>query len=192
MHEGAYQGAFATQSEAKRFLIEKIVAQAVAEGTPLSRAQQWMLSFSESDPHFVVDHQLVEEHEAEIDDNAYETKIAGLLKRSYQREVASSTAARGLYRAARARLAEGDHYLLLMVDQALGPVSPGRIVSGPIGFLFLVVPGAIGIAIAVGLAWALLKRGFSAREATDVATVAVMLAVGGVYLMWLWIRERRR
>jgi hypothetical protein len=46
--------------------------------------------------------------------------------------------------------------------------------------------------VAVCLAWGLLvKRAFLPRHATDAATMAVILAVGGVYLMRLWNRERR-
>src|SRR5688572_6777662 len=184
---------FATEGEAKRFFVERIVAQAVAEGTPLSRAQRWMLSHSESDPEFVVDPQLVTECGSEISDEHYETKVADLLKRSYERDVASGAAARDLYREAQARLAGGDHYLLLMINQALGPVSSGRRAGGPIGFFLLAVPGAIGLLMAIALAWGLLgEHALSARQTTVAATMAVILAVGGVYLMRLWNRERRQ
>ena len=39
-----------THSEAKRFLVDKVVAQARVERTPLSDAERQMLSWSESDP----------------------------------------------------------------------------------------------------------------------------------------------
>ena len=125
--------------------------------------------------------------------SVYETKVADLLKRSYKRDVASGAAARGLYREAQAKLAEGDHYLLLMIDRVLGPAPSARGTGGPIGFVLLAVPGSLGLLMAVALAWGLLvKRAFSAGQATDAATMAVILAVGGVYLMRLWNRERRQ
>ena len=46
---------FSTQSSAKWFFIDKIVAQAEFEGAPLSTTEREMLAFSESDPVFVAD-----------------------------------------------------------------------------------------------------------------------------------------
>ena len=110
---------FASQSQAKRFFVEKIVAQAAAEGSPLSDAERQMLNFSESDPEFVVDPALIERLEAEISNDAYEVKVAGLVQRSYERDVAYDPAARDTYREAHTALKHGDHYLLIMIDRAL-------------------------------------------------------------------------
>jgi len=79
-----------------------------------------MLSFSESDPEFVVDPALVNKLAAEISDEDYERKIAGLLKRAYQRDLARDSAACDMYREAYAVLNQGDHYLLIMINHALG------------------------------------------------------------------------
>ena len=79
-----------------------------------------MLSFSESDPEFVVNPALVSKLAAEISDKEYEAKVAGLLKRAYQRDVARDSAERDTYREAYAVLSQGDHYLLIMINQALG------------------------------------------------------------------------
>jgi N-acetylglutamate synthase-like GNAT family acetyltransferase len=46
-----------------------------------------MLSFSESDPEFAVDAALVEKLQAEISDEDYQANIAGLLERSWKRDV---------------------------------------------------------------------------------------------------------
>jgi hypothetical protein len=59
-----------------------------------------MLSFSESDPEFVVDPELVQKLEAEISDEDYEAKVAGLVRRSYERDVAQDNGARNMYRQA--------------------------------------------------------------------------------------------
>ena len=111
---------FATQTEAKRFFVERVLAQARAEQIRLSLAEQAMLSWSESDPAFTPDPRLVEELGAEISDKDYETKVAGLLERSYQRDLRSDSAATDTYREAYSVLTQGDHYLVVMVRRALG------------------------------------------------------------------------
>ena len=109
-----------SQGQAKRFFVEKIVAQAVADGQPPSEAERYMLSFSESDPEFVVDPALVDQLAEEISDEDYEAKVVGLLERSWTHDVQSDTTARDSYREAYAVLSQGDHYLLVMIDRALG------------------------------------------------------------------------
>jgi hypothetical protein len=111
---------FGSQSDAKRFFVDRIVAEAAAELKPLSDSERQMLSFSESDPEFIVDPALVNKLAAEISDEDYERKIAGLLERAYQRDLARDSAARDMYREAYAVLNQGDHYLLIMINQALG------------------------------------------------------------------------
>lgn len=111
---------FGSQSDAKRFFVDRIVAEAAAQLKPLSDSERQMLSFSESDPEFVVDPALVKKLAAEISDEEYERKIAGLLKRAYQRDLARDSAVRDSYREAYAVLNQGDHYLLIMINQALG------------------------------------------------------------------------
>ena len=101
---------FGSQSDAKRFFVDRIVSEAAAELKPLSDSERQMLSFSESDPEFIVDPALVKQLAAEISDEDYETKIAGLLKRAYQRDVALDSAARDKYKEAYAVLNQGDHY----------------------------------------------------------------------------------
>ncbi|MGH7786272.1 MAG: hypothetical protein ACRERC_05360 [Candidatus Binatia bacterium] len=75
-----------------------------------------MLSWSESDPDFKPDQELAAAFEAQTTDAEFEDKVAGLIKRAYGRD----TSMRERYRSARAKLAEGDHYLLIMIDRALG------------------------------------------------------------------------
>jgi hypothetical protein len=107
---------FATQTEAKRFFVERILEQASRDSIFLSGTEQYMLSWSESDPDFKVDVGRASTFEQETTDAKFESKIAQLIKHAYERE--ASMKAR--YRAARAKLAEGDHYLLIMIDRALG------------------------------------------------------------------------
>jgi hypothetical protein len=110
---------FTSQRQAKRFFVDKIVTQATTEGTALSNAERQMLSFSESDPEFVVNPALIEKLEGEITDEDYEAKVAGLLERSLKRDVESDSKARDVYREAFTVLSQGDHYLLVMIDRAL-------------------------------------------------------------------------
>ena len=111
---------FATQAEAKQFFVERVLAQARAEQLRLSPAEQGMLSWSESDPSFTPDLALVEQLATEVSDEAYEGKIAGLLERSYRRDLTADSAARDRYREAYSVLTRGDHYLLVMIRRALG------------------------------------------------------------------------
>lgn len=110
---------FTSQGQAKRFFVEKILAQAKAEGQPLSEAEQWMLSFSESDPEFTVEPTMVERLATEIADDESETKIAGLIERECAGAVETNRAALDSYRQAYATLSQGDHYLLIMLKRGL-------------------------------------------------------------------------
>ena len=55
-----------------------------------------------------------------MSDKDYESKISGLLERGYVRAVGSNSAMKATYRAAYSALRKGDHYILVMIDQALG------------------------------------------------------------------------
>ncbi len=111
---------FTSQGQAKRFLAEKIVAQAAHEGRPLSENEQWMLEFSESDPGFVVDPARVAAFEREIPDDQYEDRIAGLIERACAADIAANPEARGQYKEALRVLNEGDHYLGIIAKRGLG------------------------------------------------------------------------
>jgi len=110
---------FTSQGQAKRFFVEKIVAQAAREGRPLSENERWMLSFSESDPEFVVDATRVRALEAEIPDAEYERKVAGLADRACTTDIASDPDALATYREAFRVLRQGDHYIIVMLEQGL-------------------------------------------------------------------------
>lgn len=109
-----------TQAEAKQFFAGKAVERAQLEGSPLSNAEQRMLWWSESDPAFSADSALGEQLASEISDEQYEAKIAGLLKRSFAADVAAGIDARSIWQQARSVLNQGDHYILVMVDRAIG------------------------------------------------------------------------
>jgi hypothetical protein len=189
---------FKSQGEAKRFFVDRIVAQARAEGRPLSALEQWMLSFSESDPEFVVDPGRVTQLETEISDEDYEAKIAGLIRRRYERDADSDPGARATYRDAYAALGRGDHYLLVMIDQALGSsVNAGLGLTGPLRmlskaglFVLLVLPGSFAVLLAVGVAWGVVSGHADSPAQAAVLVLASLLFGGmGYYLIRLWRRE---
>src|SRR5437762_8543875 len=118
--------AFDTQRAAKRFVVAKVIEQAEREQVALSAAERHMLGWSESDPDFVPDPTLAESQEGEIPEAEFETKVAGLIRRAYDRDTAADGDARSRYRAARSKLNEGDHYILVMMDRALRSKLRGR------------------------------------------------------------------
>jgi hypothetical protein len=115
-----------SQTEAKRLFVEKVVTQARLEGVSLSDAERTMLSWSESDPDFVVDPQLPARLAAEVSDQEYEKKVTGLLARRFAAEVDSDPAAKAQWKQAAEVLHQGDHYILIMLDAAVG----GRLKRG--------------------------------------------------------------
>jgi hypothetical protein len=111
---------FNSQSDAKRFVIEQVLAQASAESIQLSDAERRMLSWSESDPDSIMDPQLPAQLASEISDEEYERKVVGLLSRRFEIGVSADPAAEAQWRQAAEVLHQGDHYILVMLDEALG------------------------------------------------------------------------
>jgi len=62
---------FDSESTAKAFFVDRIIQQAEREGVPLSEAQRYMLSWSETDPAFVQNMELNEQFETEISQAAF-------------------------------------------------------------------------------------------------------------------------
>ena len=110
---------FSTQTDAKRFIVAKVIEQAEREGVNLSPAERHMVSWSESDPDFVPNPDLADAQESEISQDDFEGKVVGLIRRAYERDVVADEATQWLYREAQAKLHEGDHHILIMMDQAL-------------------------------------------------------------------------
>lgn len=110
----------AEQSVAKQFFVSKIVAEAKAQRVPLSAAEQYMLSWSESDPHFTQDPALTAAFEAETHDTDFESKVVPLIRGAYARDVSDQPTARTRWRDAYGALNKGDHYLLVILRDALG------------------------------------------------------------------------
>jgi hypothetical protein len=109
-----------TQSEAKRFFVDKVVERARVERIPLSDAERQMLSWSESDPDFIVDPRLPPQLASEMSDEEYEKKVVGLLDRSFAADAEASPEGADQWKQEAAVLREGDHYILVVLDEAVG------------------------------------------------------------------------
>jgi hypothetical protein len=109
-----------TQTDAKKFFVEKVLTEAKREGVTLSKAEQRMLSWSESDPDFTAESALIEQLANEISEEDYESKVSTLLAGAYRRDLESNPLARDEYRQAHSVLSRGDHYILVMIERTLG------------------------------------------------------------------------
>lgn len=116
-----------TQSEAKRFFADKIIAEAEREGASLSEAERWSLLWSESDPEFVAQldaqfdahPELEEQLDGVMSDERFEPKVRRLFEAVCRRETQGDTAVRDEYRRAYRLLREHDHYIMVMIDESL-------------------------------------------------------------------------
>jgi len=111
---------FHTRTQARQFFEDKIVQQAEAEGVLLSADERLMLKWSESEEDSIADPDLVARLAAEISDEEYEEKIAGLLSRRYEIEIAADRHARKTWVNAFATLNRGDYYVSILIDRAIG------------------------------------------------------------------------
>ena len=111
---------FQNQTEARQFFVGRLIRQAGIEGVPLSDDEREMLLWSESAPDSVSDPELATRLAASISDADYESKMAGLLSRSFAEDVSGNASAKQLWQDARSVLKNGDHYILIVIDQAVG------------------------------------------------------------------------
>jgi hypothetical protein len=63
---------------------------------------------------------LVEQLASEIPDELYEAKMAGLLERGFAEAAAADPGATAAWQHARRVLGQGDHYIAIMIDRAVG------------------------------------------------------------------------
>jgi len=179
---------FATQSEAKGFFVEKVVSRALSEGQPLSKQEQRLLRVSEADPDSLTD---VQDAESEAAEREFESRVSGLLKRSYEADLETNPDRRNLYCDAYAKLAEGDHYLLVMIEQAIGRRLLRRGLVARVGmFVLLIVPGVVAFLMAAALGWSFITNPRRAADPPEAIIAGLMFLGFGVFLVTLWWRER--
>src|SRR5262249_7397677 len=108
-----------TPLQARRFFEDRISQQADTEGTPLSVDERLMLSWSESEPDSIADPELADRLWAEIADDDFEAKMAGLLERSYAGDLVRDSSAKTTWADAFRALKPADYYIGIIVDRAL-------------------------------------------------------------------------
>jgi cell division protein FtsI/penicillin-binding protein 2 len=105
---------FRTIKEAKDFLVETIASEADHEGVALSEVERKMLYFSESGwtlPDILT---VSAEFDRDYDENDYEQKIAGLVRKIEARNHAEKPDEEEAWDEALLKLSEGDHYLTVL------------------------------------------------------------------------------
>jgi hypothetical protein len=107
-----------TVDSAKQFLLSKISEEARHDGIGLDEIEKRMFVFSESSG--LPDFEANEKFEKSYDASAYETKIAGLLRKAYADDQRSSDR-KAEWKAALDALRKEDFYGLVMVDDARIP-----------------------------------------------------------------------
>jgi hypothetical protein len=189
---------FPSEGEAKRFLIEKIAARALAEGHPLSEEERSTLASSAepSVPTLACDAHAERQAEPDYIDEQFEKRMADLLRRSYDLDGAAARGEQRLYREALVLLAGGEHYLSWVARVAgLGPPMPEWLTPvRQVGLVvLLVVPALVAFLVAAaGAVWAVIgPASRSRREIVGMSVVALVFAGFGSYLLVLWSRERR-
>ncbi|MGH9829066.1 MAG: hypothetical protein ACREDR_38090 [Blastocatellia bacterium] len=171
-HQAAHQ--------AKEFLISRVLQEAAVESISISEIERKMLYFSEQqqepDDLFEVNAQFDEQYNAQ----EYEAKIAGLIKRAYERDKGSSDQLAQQWLDQIRALQREDHYILVMVSQAKIrlPGDGARLVASTAALAAI-----LGAAIFISL-----KFDLSTSEARTLlwTTIFAMVAV------WIVIAPERR
>jgi hypothetical protein len=109
---------FATVRDAKEFLVGRIADEAQRGGIALSEVERKMLYFSETGWTLPDIAEVNETFEREFDQRQYEHKIARLIRQLCARHRRDNADELGGWKEAVGRLREGDHYLLVMIEQA--------------------------------------------------------------------------
>jgi hypothetical protein len=171
---------FRTPLQARRFFEDKISQQTELEGAPLSPDERLMLTWSESEPDSIADPELVDRLAAEISDEDYQAKIAGLLARSYTADVARDSTARTTWTDAYRVMNQADYYMGILVDRAVGQ----RTVETRSHRLLDRI-GLVMTALVVGGA------AFYAGRYGEVGTALVIGLVVLAFTGWKWLQRRQ-
>jgi len=128
---------------AKQFLISKVLRQADSDGVVLSVFEKQMLDFSEGAAS-AVDIEAVPNFDSEYDSDAYEVKIARLLRRAYQHDAKLGQTHQ--WQDAQNALGSEDWYILVMLQQAG--------IKGAVGWNIAVLCICAGVETLIGLSYA--------------------------------------
>jgi len=111
---------YISQASAKQFFIARVVSQAEQEGVNLTKAEKYMLTWADGEPSFAMDYDLNVQFEEETSDEAFEEKIRTLIKHAYEKDISKDKDMKETYRTAYKALKQGDHYILIMINDAIG------------------------------------------------------------------------
>jgi len=125
---------FATDKQALDYVAGRIAAEAKREGSPLSDVERKMLYFSETDWTLPDMAKVSAEFDRDYNQDEYEQKVVGLIGKITAHHHGNNLNEEENWDEAVARLSEGDHYVLVLVNL-------GR--SNGSGFLPTVDPPAV-------------------------------------------------
>jgi hypothetical protein len=107
---------FSTIKAAKNYLADRIAEEALREGVPLTETERKMLYFSETGWTLPDMQEISADFDRDYDQNAYEQKIGGLIHAITEQGQSQSRANAEDWDGAVEKLAEGDHYLSVLVS----------------------------------------------------------------------------
>jgi hypothetical protein len=110
--------AFHSGRQAKEFLVSRVIAEAQRENVPLSEIERKMLYFSESGWTLADITEVYEEFDREYDQDRYEKKIAGLIRKADKHARKESRDEYDAWWAAIRFLKTEDHYISVMIGIA--------------------------------------------------------------------------
>jgi hypothetical protein len=134
---------FRTIREAKDYLAGKIAEQAKREGVPLTEVERKMLHFTAAGWTLPEMMAVGAEFDRDYDQDAYERKIAGLVRGIQARQDADAEREGEAWYQAVLKLCEEDHYLLVLIG---GASSAGSAVPPRWGRLAPWLPALDGLA----------------------------------------------
>lgn len=112
--------------QAMDYLVNRIVDEAKLQGTPLTEIERKMLYFSETDPTLRDMPAVSAEFKRNYNEEAYEEKICGLIKKIVARNRRQDHAAQAVWDDAVLKLSKGDYYLLALMGPLPAEPSDGR------------------------------------------------------------------
>jgi hypothetical protein len=115
-----------TPTEAKEFLVSRVIEQARLEKAPLSELEAKMLGFSEAHPSGPDMYDIAAQFEESYDTVEYETKITLLLRNACRLDEKTSADNILKWKNARRALRWEDHYIKVMASPAIRYAHRGR------------------------------------------------------------------
>ena len=117
---------FSTTRKAMDYLVRRIAAEAELDGAPLTEIEQKMLYFSEVSPTLPGMAAVSADFSASYDEDAYEQRIAGLVRAITARDNSQDRDEQTAWDEAVLKLSDGDYYLSVLVTPSLFRANKAR------------------------------------------------------------------